>query len=473
MRFSVLLLFVAICLAVLLSCSDDASSSNGQIETISGLIQDEPLKNVVIEKQSCDPAVFYGTYSVTTYGDQTRFYYVSFCDDGTMIYTPAVNLLSPIDDTCHQSTWEFSSSTAIKFSLFGNSYDSTMKDFVSKDTGAKIGFYLTAANTSKNIYFTKVSDCFINTEIYTNRSLLYDCIWATEDDYGNKKGYGFTSSGIRITYKYENGSSSSYNTNYQLATQYTKMNLDTTASFGAEYNYTLIGDYLYIGLSGYKCLGKSMPLIGMEESVIKDRNLRSDLYGVWIILDSNNNTIGFLDFDRTGRVFKVCSDYKGDGVWTIDNCQFSFTFPDITKSYSINATEYSKTNLDNLYLDIENGGHLLKMHGSTRYILGKDYDVKNPKYPNSLLGCTYKSEQLYFNFGYDGIGVAGLVSGNNIDLLNTTWYCSQDEKNLLYVTVTDTGTKLVDGYFFATIRDSSDYNFCEFYLKGHQMEYLK
>lgn len=270
-----------------------------------------PLKNVHVQDDTCTVSKMEGSYLV--YGMTYRngdYYHYSFYSDGSVVSVPAMGPagLTPSSSAVTTGTW----------SMSGN--DITVNIGGVRLTGEKLTLTDSSGNVAgwgvsqnyTDVKFSKVSDSYINTDVYTNPNLLQG-LWAHTDEYGDTYGYRILAGG-KYWYYPSSGTNGSEDT-YSLSP--TKIRLGEYSIYN-EHNYTLIGQYLYLGLVSFKSTDHIVPEITEPSYAATDVKLRASLKGSWMYIDPvTDETTGYYTFDSNGTAWMVNDQGRYDGTWSI------------------------------------------------------------------------------------------------------------------------------------------------------------
>lgn len=414
-------LILSLCLFI--SCT----SENTKNEELEKWVN--PIADVQVSKDTCDVDKLAGTYEM--YDQSTmRYYYVSLCTDGTVITVPKSWLYTVYDESLSIGEWSLSDTKDLNISLLGKSYGRrTMNDLTDSTTGEKVGFSFRPFNNSNYLKFEKISDNYISQNLYNDRSLLYNCYWVRTDDYGVSYAYKFYADGSYEYYR-SNRDDGCSTSDYSISKTGCKIKLDSSSLY-TEYNYCIINNYLYLGSTYYKCVGKQFPVNKDSEELIKDTSVREKILGIWILSTSDNKEDVY-DFISDNTVFRIgCyaegHQYREAGTWSVESGSLSLTFEASTLTFNPEFEEKSGS----IYMKGFTLGTFEKIY-SNGYILG-DYKGRPNGAGNLLSGSWIITDALSFTFKSDGTGTVN-VSGSSGTI---TWTCENNNDNRLTVKLGD------------------------------------
>lgn len=407
------------CLCFLASCQLGSTKTEEPEKWVN------PIANVQVSEDTCNVDKLAGTYEM--YDQSTmRYYYVSLCTDGTVICVPISWIYTVYDDSLSFGEWSLSDTKTLNISMLGKSYGRrTMSDLINTSTGKKVGFSFRPFDSSNYLKFEKISDNYISQNLYMDKSLLYDCYWVRTDDYGVSYAYKFYADG-KYEYYRSNRSDGFSTSDYSISTTGCKIKLDSSSLY-TEYNFCIIDDFLYLGSTSYKCVGKEFPVNKDSEELIRDTSIREKTLGIWILSDLDDKEDVY-DFISDGTVFRVgCyaegHQYRESGTWWVESSVLKFTFGSSTSMFSPVFEEKD----DTVYMSGFSLGTFERIY-SNDYILG-DYKGRPDGTGNLLSGSWIITDALSFTFKSNGTGTVN-TSGT---ISAITWSCENNNDNRLTV----------------------------------------
>ena len=390
-----------------------------------------PIASVQVKEDTFDVEKLVGTYEMFNIST-TRYYYVSICSDGKVICVPKSFLYSTYDDELFIGEWSLSDTKALTINIMGTTYENkVLQDYTDSTTGKKKGFKF-SLNKYYSLSFEKISDNYISTEIYSNSSLLYDCYWVRTDDYGVSYAYKFYADG---KYEYfrstrEDGCSTS---DFSISKKGCKIKLDLS-SLSSEYNYCVINDYLYLGSTSYKCVGKNYPVNKDSEVQIKDNSIIEKVIGVWIQSDKvNEDQEDVYGFSSDMTVYRVGSYAEGHkfrerGTWSVSNGKLTLVFDSTTISFD--PTFEVKKSID--YMNGSTLGSFWRM--ATDDFVLDDFKSRPASCGTVLTGTWSNDSGVIFTFYPSGSGYVA-VSGASTYV---TWNCEDNDDNRITISTGNT-----------------------------------
>lgn len=230
-RIIITLSSVLLLLALCVSCSMEQEDPN-KAYPFDGKEYSDPTPNASV----LIGTYLVGDYQVTNFLGYDKKYFVSIYSDGSFLITPQSGPVSAINQAPTTGTWLLDGST-MTITVFGSSIAGTKYDV--EDAG-----FALKKNSNEGLVFAKLSDSFINTSPFNTRKL--EGLFMRVDSYGAKSGYRFLSDGTVWYYSTDKKSSKG---TYKISTNGTMLNINDST---VEYNYALVGNYLFVGGAIYK-----------------------------------------------------------------------------------------------------------------------------------------------------------------------------------------------------------------------------
>lgn len=196
-----------------------------------------PLNGLVYKKPTADASVLSGTYLVDDSGYSFfpigERYWISLRDNGSLTASPAYGSTFGSSADRVEGTWSISGD------------DMTVSAYKKSYTGTKFDVEGIGFGISKSKYdclaFAKQSDM----QLSVNSKSSIAGLWFTTNEFGQNRGYRFTSDGTAYTYQSDK---TTIKETWLLSTNGTLMEIGD----GWYYNVAILGDYLYLNGTAFQ-----------------------------------------------------------------------------------------------------------------------------------------------------------------------------------------------------------------------------